>query len=150
MDPVTSARISVRPARSSDATAIVTIDHDSSRESGVREAVEDSRCLVAEWNGIIAGFAVGSRFYGFDFLELLVVSVGHRRRGVASALMRGWEAAAVTPKLFTSTNESNIPMQRLCERLGYARSGLIENLDEGDPEIIYFKPNRRAPGAGAH
>jgi hypothetical protein len=63
--------------------------------------------------------------------------------------MREWEAVAVTPKLFTSTNESNIPMQQLCERLGYARSGLIENLDEGDPEIIYFKSNRRAPGAGS-
>jgi hypothetical protein len=30
-------------------------------------------------------------------------------------------------------------MQRLCERLGYVRSGWIENLDEGDPEIIYSK-----------
>lgn len=30
-------------------------------------------------------------------------------------------------------------MQRRCERLGYARSGLIEHLDEGDPELIYFK-----------
>jgi hypothetical protein len=139
----------VRPARSSDATAIVTIDHDPSRESELREAVEDSRCLVAEWDRTIVGFAVGSRFYGFDFLELLVVSIGHRRCGVASALIRGWEAAAVTPKLFTSTNESNIPMQRLCERLGYARSGFIENLDEGDPEIIYFKSNHRAPGAGS-
>jgi GNAT superfamily N-acetyltransferase len=145
---VTSDRITVRPARSSDATPIVAIDHVRSRESHVRQAVEDSRCLVAERNGIIAGFAVGGRFYGFDFLELLVVAADHRRRGVASALMRGWEAAAVTPKLFTSTNESNIPMQRLCEGLGYARSGLIENLDEGDPEIIYFKANRSPGGSG--
>jgi hypothetical protein len=30
-------------------------------------------------------------------------------------------------------------MQALCERLGYVRSGYIENLDEDDPEIIYFK-----------
>jgi len=30
-------------------------------------------------------------------------------------------------------------MQRLCEHLGYVRSGWIDNLDEGDPEIIYFK-----------
>ena len=142
-----SDRIIVRPARSSDATAIVTIDHDPSRESVVREAVEDARCLVAEWERIIAGFVVGGRFYGFDFLELLVVAVSHRRRGVATALMREWEAAALTPKLFTSTNESNIPMQRLCERLGYVRSGLIENLDEGDPEIVYFKENRRSSGA---
>ena len=42
-------------------------------------------------------------------------------------------------KLFTSTNASNVSMQRLCESLGYVRSGVINNLDEDDPEIVYFK-----------
>jgi RimJ/RimL family protein N-acetyltransferase len=41
--------------------------------------------------------------------------------------------------LFTSTNQSNIAMQRLCESCGFERSGIVENLDEGDPELIYFK-----------
>jgi hypothetical protein len=30
-------------------------------------------------------------------------------------------------------------MQRVCDALGFVRSGRIENLDEGDPEIVYFK-----------
>ncbi len=30
-------------------------------------------------------------------------------------------------------------MRRLCEKLGFVQSGFIENPDEGDPEIIYFK-----------
>jgi len=34
-------------------------------------------------------------------------------------------------------------MKRLCERLGYVRSGFIENLDEGDPEVVYFKVKGR-------
>lgn len=63
----------------------------------------------------------------------------HRRHGVATALMRHVESICPTAKLFTSTNESNTPMQRLCKTLGFVRSGWIENLDEGDPEIIYFK-----------
>ena len=33
----------------------------------------------------------------------------------------------------------NAPMQALVEKLGYVKSGWIENLDEGDPDIIYFK-----------
>jgi hypothetical protein len=33
-------------------------------------------------------------------------------------------------------------MQRLCEGLGCVRTGLIENLDEGDPEVYYFKMRR--------
>jgi hypothetical protein len=42
-------------------------------------------------------------------------------------------------KLFTSTNLSHERMQRLCERLGSVRSGIIEHLDEDDPELVYFK-----------
>jgi RimJ/RimL family protein N-acetyltransferase len=49
------------------------------------------------------------------------------------------EAASKDQKLFTSTNESNKPMQALLDQLGYERSGIVENLDEADPELIYFK-----------
>ena len=41
-------------------------------------------------------------------------------------------------KLFTSTNQSNTPMQALLALLGYVRSGVIDNLDPGDPELVYF------------
>ena len=34
-------------------------------------------------------------------------------------------------------------MQALCEKLGFVKSGWIDNLDEGDPEIIYFKRLKR-------
>jgi hypothetical protein len=30
-------------------------------------------------------------------------------------------------------------MQALMAKLGYAPSGIINNLDEGDPEVFYFK-----------
>jgi hypothetical protein len=53
--------------------------------------------------------------------------------------MRHLERICPSEKLFTSTNESNMPMQRLCEKLGFVRSGWIDNLDDGDPEIIFFK-----------
>jgi ribosomal protein S18 acetylase RimI-like enzyme len=77
------------------------------------------------------------------------VHPGFRRRGIAASLMRSAEIDAPTEKLFTSTNESNAAMRALCEKIGFVRSGIIENLDEGDPEIIYFKrlaPSARHPG----
>ncbi|MEO0538637.1 MAG: GNAT family N-acetyltransferase, partial [Cyanobacteria bacterium P01_A01_bin.123] len=40
---------------------------------------------------------------------------------------------------FTSTNESNLLMQALMAKLRYIPSGIINNLDEGDPELVYFK-----------
>ena len=53
--------------------------------------------------------------------------------------MRHVERSCLPDKLFTSTNQSNTQMQALCETLGYVKSGWVDNLDEGDPEIIYFK-----------
>ena len=44
-----------------------------------------------------------------------------------------------TAKLFTSTNQSNLGMQALLVRLGYEPSGIVHNLDEDDPELIYVK-----------
>jgi len=79
-------------------------------------------------------------FFGYDFLQLLRVAPNYRRRGIGTALVKAWEESSHTPKLFTSTNESNVAMQRLCEQLGYVRSGVIGHLDEGDPEVVYFKP----------
>jgi hypothetical protein len=29
--------------------------------------------------------------------------------------------------------------QAVCQSLGFVASGIIENLDEDDPELIYFK-----------
>ncbi|WHY21859.1 hypothetical protein QNH28_13105 [Paenibacillus sp. G2S3] len=65
-----------------------------------------------------------------------------RRLGIAGALIRYIEEHSPTPKLFTSTNESNTIMQQVCLSLGFVRSGIIENLDDGDPEWVYFKQVR--------
>lgn len=42
-------------------------------------------------------------------------------------------------KIFTSTNASNRPMRQLLIQLGYQHSGTIENLDPGDPELIFVR-----------
>lgn len=71
--------------------------------------------------------------------EMLYVDPRFRRQGIGSALIRHLINECRTPKLFTSTNQSNFPMQRLLATLEFDRSGFIENLDEGDPEWVYFK-----------
>ncbi len=52
--------------------------------------------------------------------------------------MEALAARCDTPKLFTSTNQSNQPMQQLLDALGYLPSGVIHNLDPGDPELVYM------------
>jgi ribosomal protein S18 acetylase RimI-like enzyme len=139
------AAMFVQPARSTDYEAVRALDKTlvgvRDRAEALRAWISRGECLVARADdGDIAGFVVANcSFFAQSFIVLLVVHPGYRRRGVASALIRAVEARSPTAKLFTSTNQSNTVMHTVCESLGFVRSGIIENLDEGDPEIIYFK-----------
>ena len=97
-------------------------------------------CHVAAAVGEVIGYGVlNYTFYGQGFFEMLYVHPDHRRRGAGAALLLHMESLCRSPKLFTSTNLSNLPMQSLLNKAGYALSGVIHNLDEGDPELVYFK-----------
>jgi GNAT superfamily N-acetyltransferase len=105
-----------------------------------QRGVGAGECFVARDGDRIDGFAVFDRsFFEYPFIALLYVEPSRRRRGIAAALIRHIESICPGDRLFTSTNESNIVMQRVCEALGFTRSGYIENLDEGDPELVYVR-----------
>ena len=89
------------------------------------------------------GFAIVTRhFFGFPFVDLLVVAETARRHGTGSALMAKCEADHDADRIFTSTNESNAPMRRLLAKADWSVSGVIENLDPGDPELVFVKFRR--------
>jgi len=70
---------------------------------------------------------------------MVYVAEPARRRGVGRSLLENLEKRCSRPKLFTSTNESNREMKSLLMSLGYTASGVIYNLDPGDPELVFFK-----------
>src|SRR6185503_17589749 len=110
------------------------------RGDALRAWVDAGECWVARRDRALAGFVIANTsFFAQCFIVLLVVHPAHRRAGVATALIRHIEAISPTPKLFTSTNHSNVAMRAVCEALGFTRSGFVENLDDNDPELIYFK-----------
>lgn len=41
-------------------------------------------------------------------------------------------------RFFSSKNESNESMQKVFNANGFIRSGIVENSDEDDPEIIFY------------
>jgi GNAT superfamily N-acetyltransferase len=136
--------VAIRLATTTDVDAISAIDPRASvgseRYTEIERAAATAECFVEERDGTIAGYVILDRsFFGFPFVALLIVDEGSRRRGIGTALMRHAESITPGGKLFTSTNESNAPMQRLCESLGFVPSGRVENLDDGDPELVYFK-----------
>ncbi len=111
-----------------------------SRAGDLIAAVTARQCYIAREGWDVLGFAILTRhFFGSPFIDLIVVHPDHQRKGVASALIQHITAVCPGEKLFTSTNQSNTPMRALCEGFGFVKSGWIDNLDPGDPELICFK-----------
>ena len=131
-------------AREGDIDQMVELDAliigERSRRPLIAQAVEQQHSYVARHADQMVGFLLTYRhFFGQPFIELLMVHPAFQRQGIGTALMQQIEEVYTPGKLFTSTNASNTPMQCLCEHMGFVRSGSIEHLDEGDPELIYFK-----------
>jgi GNAT superfamily N-acetyltransferase len=143
--------VRIRLAAADEADAVCAIDPRvrdiRGRRPSIERAIAAGECHVAVDGDTIRGYAVFDRsLYEQPFISLLLVDESQRRHGIGAALMRHIESICPEEKLFTSTNASNTPMQGLCEKLGFVRSGYIENLDEGDPEIVYFKRLRSFGG----
>jgi GNAT superfamily N-acetyltransferase len=136
--------ISIRSAVESDLETLRSFDliarEDEERGDFIRREVASGNCFVAVDHGEAIGYGVLSySFYRNGCIDMLYVHSKHRRRGAGSALIRHMESLCRTVKLFTSTNQSNLQMQSLLAKSGYELTGVIHNLDEGDPELVYFK-----------
>ena len=113
---------------------------DNRQQALIDRWLSRGECWVATVDGQVAAYAAFNySFYQRGFVEMLYVAKGHRGRGFGLALMDRFTHLCDTATIFTSTNQSNVPMQRLLAKAGFTSSGVIDNLDEGDPELVYFK-----------
>ncbi len=136
--------ISIRPAVEADIQALCSLDHiarqENERREFIRREVESGNCFVAVMNETVVGYGVlNYTFFKNGCIDMLYIDSDHRRCGAGTELLKHMESLCKTAKLFTSTNLSNLPMQSLLAKLDYVLSGVIHNLDDGDPEIVYFK-----------
>ncbi len=134
-----------RLSTESDLEDIARIDPvagvDADRRALVSQAIAQDGCWVAGRGNLPEGYLVLSHrhFFGRDFVSLVVVKGSARRRGLATALFQAAETSATTRQLFTSTNQSNRPMQALLETRGYQKAGVIDHLDPDDPEVVFVR-----------
>jgi len=134
----------IRKAQEADIPAICSFDQVVRTEDERRKFIQDSVRSGAASVAVLADQVVGYTvleytFFSRGFISILYVHPDHRRRGVATALVRHVEGLCETDDLFTSTNQSNRPMQALLVKLDYSPSGIVTNLDPGDPEMFYCK-----------
>jgi GNAT superfamily N-acetyltransferase len=134
----------IRAAQPADAQALIALDHIArsypERRAAIDAAIRERRSLVIEVLGTVRGYSVISHaFFGRSFIDLVYIEEGHRNQGLGPELLRATEALSLSDWLFSSTNHSNAHMQHVFAKLGYEPSGVIYNLDEGDPELVYAK-----------
>ncbi|MGG0150528.1 N-acetyltransferase family protein [Bacillus mycoides] len=139
----------VAKASIDDLDSILHIDvdviGDDSRRDYIKHAIDEGTCIIAKEDNSISGFLTyDTNFFGYTFLSLIIVSPTKRRQGHASSLISYMLRHSPTQKIFSSTNESNTNMQKVFKANGFMRSGMIENLDEDDPELIFHAKKLRA------
>lgn len=136
--------ITVVRAKGNNLEEIMLIDSDvignNSRRSYIEKSISEENCIIAKNGDSIVGFLTyDTNFFDCCFISLVIVKPVERRKGVATALLKHIIKTAPTMKIFSSTNQSNLKMQSVFKVNGFNQSGYIDNLDEGDPEIIYFR-----------
>lgn len=143
MDAGDLDEVVVRRAGAEDAEALIGVDTvaDEPRKVAIRRWCQDGAAVVAEGaSGAVGYCVVEYTFFEQGFVTMLMVAPAARGRGVGRRLLDAVAESCVTAKLFTSTNVSNLPMQRLLQRAGWAPVGLVHGLDEGDPELFFRCP----------
>jgi GNAT superfamily N-acetyltransferase len=120
---------------------VMGLSSDRAREI-LESAIAASECLVHveasnEVNGLVITNA--RAFFGRDFVKLLIVAPTHRRTGIGHALLEAAVSQTGTATIFSSTNESNAAMRALFEHDGWTLSGVLSGIDEGDPEMVFWR-----------
>jgi GNAT superfamily N-acetyltransferase len=141
-----SSSTTVVPVTSALLNECLEFDHvaaggSAGRRKELSTAANEARMRVATVEGRAVGFSVAAPwFFDAPFLALLYVDPSMRKRKVGSRLLEDFEQAHPSRAL-TSTNLSNVPMQGLLRSRLWAPCGILNGLDEDDPEIFFMKTN---------
>jgi GNAT superfamily N-acetyltransferase len=156
-EPVTLVPAGIRPAVAGDLEGLLRADDlaargDRERAEFLRHCLMLGECQVHVANRAVTGFVIvkPAHFFGRDFIELLVVDPAVRRSGIGRVLLRQALAVASTSQVFTSANTSNQPMRSLLQAEDWSFSGELDGLDEGDPELVFYKTRPAKPAHVGH
>jgi len=144
----------IRAPESGDVSALMELAADviGPERAGpfIRSHLERHHVLVAEKDDAVVGLlAYRTDWFQCTFVSLVSVTKDERRKGVARALYQRVEEISPSPRLFSSTEETNGISIQMHSALGCVPSGQIDNLPQGYRELVFYKrlrpQRRRAP-----
>jgi len=113
----------------------------------IKSHMERHHLIVAEAERDVIGLlAYRTDWFQCTFVTLVVVQETFRRKGIAREFFKAVEAISPTPRLFSSTEETNGVSIRMHMALGFTPSGHVDNLPQGTRELLFY---RRIPPRGA-
>ena len=134
-----------RRAKAAELPLLLAIDgvahRDPSHRAWLRRALaERAAWVLVQTRRVVAYGVLRRSFFDRWFIESLYVVTDRRRTGCGSRLLALFEEkAAGSDEIWTSTNRSNRPMQRLLRKRGFVQRGRVTGLDRGDPEVFFVK-----------
>ena len=140
--------ISLRKATIKDKALVVDFDYnldkvehiELKREEKITKAILDEECFIILANNRTVGFVIFDyRFFDQGWIELIILGEKYRGKGIGRQAIDLICKQCKTNKVFTSTNSSNIQMQKALSKVGFSFAGKINGLDDGDPDFFYYK-----------
>lgn len=134
----------IRPPEATDVDALMTLAADVigpvRAAPFIRSHLERHHVMVAAHERDAVGvLAYRTDWFQCTFVSLVSVREDFRRRGIARALFERVESASPSPRLFSSTEETNAASIQMHRALGFAPSGHIDNLPQGYRELLFYK-----------
>jgi len=140
--------VDLRVATYEDRALVIAFDYaldetehiELNRKEKITKAISDQECFIILANSKAVGFMLFDyRFFDRGWIELIIVEEKYRGKGIGGQAIDQICRLSKTNKVFTSTNSSNMAMQKTLTKVGFTFAGRLEGLDEGDPELFYYK-----------
>lgn len=140
--------IALKKATIEDKTVAINFDYQLDniehvklrREEKITKAISNNECFLILNDNKTIGFVIFDyRFFDQGWIELIVIDERYRGKGIGVNVFNLICQHCKTKKVFTSTNRSNTAMQKALEKALFTFSGELIGLDDGDPELFYYK-----------
>ena len=144
--------IKIRQAGINDKATAVDLDYrldkdehiKLKREEKITKAILDGECFIISADDKEVGFMIFDyRFFNQGWIELIIIDEKYRGKGIVTKVFDIICDQCKSDKVFTSTNRSNSQMQRALKKAEFTFAGELKGLDEGDPELFYYKKVKR-------